>query len=126
MTLESSNNDTYNWSAALRKKQDDFKCLLDSIESLDEKTKVLWMDIYFNAFNDRMLSQNLFDTLWPLVRDNPDSHAIHGQTLAKYVEKLTKSNDQIIKLADLVEKAKEKDEVIDADDIMKKIHGGKR
>lgn len=124
--MESSNNNSYNWSADLRKKQDDFKGLLDSINSLDEKTKVLWMDIYFNAFNDRMLAQNLFDSLWPTVRDNPDAHAIHGPTLARYVEKLTKSNDQIIKLADLVERAKEKDDVINVDDVMKQIHGGKR
>jgi len=126
MSSESSNNSGYHWDKDLSKKLEDFSALLDSIESLDDKTKVLWKDIYSNAFSDRKLAQNLFDNLWEIVRIVPENHAIHGDRLAKYVERMSKSNDQLIKLADLIEKAKEKGEEIDSGDIYGRIGQGRK
>jgi hypothetical protein len=121
MSSESSNQSQYNWTLELKRKTDGFGELLDTIGSLDDKTKLLWKDIYTNAFNDRMLAQNLYDNLWEIVHVNPDLHAIHGASLSKYVERLSRCNDQLIKLADLVEKAKEKDDEIDGGAIYGKI-----
>lgn len=126
MSSESSNNGGYHWDDELNKKLQDFSGLLDSIESLDERTKVLWKDIYSNAFSDRKLAQNLFDNLWEIVRITPESHAIHGDRLSKYIERMSKANDQLIKLADLVESAKDKSEEIDGGAIYGQIGQGRK
>jgi hypothetical protein len=44
------------------------------------------------------------------VHGNPEQHVIHGDHLSKYMERMTRSNDQLLKLADLVYKAKDKQE----------------
>lgn len=121
MTSDSSNSGGYHWNKDLEKKLSGFSELLDSIESLDNKTRTLWKDIYSNAFSDRKLAQNLYDNLWSIVEEEPVTHAIHGDRLAKYVERMSKSNDQIIKLADLVERAKEKESKIDSNSIYEQL-----
>jgi hypothetical protein len=40
------------------------------------------------------------------VHGNPDMHALHGDRLVKYLERMEKANDQILKLTDLVQKIK--------------------
>lgn len=124
MSSGSSNVGKYRWTEELRNKLKDFKDLLDSISELDNKTKALWSDIYFNAFKDRELSLKCFDNLWNIVEDKPENHAIHGDRLSKYIERMSKANDQLIKLADLVERAKEKSEEVDVDSVFETISGG--
>lgn len=95
----------------LEKKADkamkDFSALLDQFSSLEEKKKSLWKNIYENAITDRNNAYMLFADLYRHVCDNESQHSIHGQTLAKYIEKMTKANDQIVKLAEMIDEQAE-------------------
>lgn len=83
----------------------DFSALLDSIDAGLDKKKTLWKQIYENAITDRMNSYLVFADLYINVHGHSDQHAIHGQNLAKYLERMTKCNEQLLKLAELVANA---------------------
>lgn len=108
-------------SAELDKKIESFKSLLDGIDSLSDKRKELWKEIYENALIDRRLAYDMFDSLYPKMLADPDQHAIHGPSISKYLERMSKSNDQIIKLSELISEAVTSDEAITSDDIYAKI-----
>jgi len=97
-----------------------FSDLLDSLESTEDKKKMLWKEVYENALNDRESAGLLFTDLLTQSRGNSANHAMFGQIMSKYLERMCKSNDQILKLAELISKVDESD-IIDADDIFKKI-----
>lgn len=80
----------------------DFSSLLDVLSSVEEKTKSLWKQIYENAVEDRKNAFIMWFNLYSHVNGNPTEHAIHGQNLSKYLERMSKANDQMIKLAQLV------------------------
>jgi len=86
-----------------------FDVLLSAISSTEDKQKSLWRQIYENAITDRMNSYLLWTNLYSLVVTNASDHAMHGQNLARYIERMSKANDQLIKLAELVGNAKKKD-----------------
>lgn len=104
----------------------DFSALLDSLSSLEEKKKSLWKQIYENAVTDRKNAYILFGDLYKNVHNNPNEHAIHGQTLAKYLERMEKSNQQLIKLAEMIDDVVESEEELlsDEDAIYDKIQKG--
>jgi hypothetical protein len=52
---------------------------------------------------------------------NDTNHAIHAQNMAKYIEKMSRSNDQLLKLAELIAAAEEKSEEINAENIYSAI-----
>lgn len=87
-----------------------FVDLLDSIDTIDERLKLLWKQIYENALIDRRNAYLVWTDLYMAVHGNPEQHVIHGDHLSKYMERMTRSNDQLLKLADLVYKAKDKQE----------------
>lgn len=99
----------------------DFSGLLSSIESLDDKKKKLWLEIYENAITDRQNSYAMFSELVTLVQGKSSEHAIHGKTIATYIERMSKANEQLIKLADLIAKAEEKDKEIDTESIFNQL-----
>jgi len=79
-----------------------FGDLLNAIKDLDSKKKLLWLDIYNNAVDDRENAAVLFmDTLMQ-VKGNVANHNILGPVVAKYLERMSKANDQILKLAELI------------------------
>lgn len=86
-----------------------FKELLDTITSLEEKRKTLWLDIYTNALQDRDYALQMYTHLSGFVSADAQQHALHGPNIAKYLERMSKSNDQLLKLAELVSSAMEKD-----------------
>jgi hypothetical protein len=89
---------------------------------VSNKKKKLWKEIYENAVTDRQNAYVLFNTLMDIVQNNSTEHAIHGKTLATYIEKMSKANDQIIRLAELVSKSEIKEsENIDPEEMFKKI-----
>lgn len=88
-----------------------FSDLLDSLAGVDERVKLLWKQIYENALTDRRNAYMVWSDLYMTVHGNPEQHVIHGDHLSKYMERITRSNDQILKLADLVYKAKDKQEL---------------
>lgn len=99
----------------------DFSSLLEEIESLNDKKRRLWTEIYENAITDRHNSYSMFVKLVMIVQDKSSEHAVHGKTMATYLERMSKSNDQLIKLAELIAKADKSEEELSPDDIFEKI-----
>lgn len=111
--------------------------LLDSLDIVDKK-KGLWKEIYSNSLQDREYAQKMYASLSAIVLQDPTQHAIHGPNIAKYIERMSRSNDQLLKLAELIANAEpaeanetplSPDEIYDrlatVDDISKKISGAK-
>lgn len=107
----------------LESKVKDFSSLLDQIEGLSDKKKKLWKEIYENAICDRQNAYILFAKLVSIVEDKSTEHAVHGRSLASYIEKMSKANDQLIRLAELVAKAEKTNDEIDPEEMFKKING---
>jgi hypothetical protein len=102
----------------------DFGEILQDIESIDDKMRRLWKEIYENAIADRQNSYVMFTKLVKIVQDKSTEHAVHGKTIAVYIERMQKANEQLVKLAELIARAKSKDDEIDPDDVFRKINGG--
>ncbi len=100
----------------------DFSGLLNQIESLSDKKRQLWTEIYENAITDRQNSYAMFARLVQIAQDKSSEHAVHGKTIATYIERMSKANDQLIKLAELIDKADKKNEDIDPEDLFDKIN----
>jgi len=100
-----------------------FEDLLDSIENIEGKKKQLWKEIYENAFIDRMNAYMLFTDAYTNMQSGTASHVQLGSQLTKYIERMNKSNDQLLKLAELIAKEEEKSNKINPDDLFKEIQG---
>lgn len=94
----------------VEKNIDDFNQLIDTLGSLHDKKKALWKQIYNNAVLDRRNAHIMFGDLFAKVYGSVADHAIHGPTLAKYLERMEKSNTQLIKLAEILDEAVNEDE----------------
>jgi len=99
----------------------DFSSLLDSLEDLADKKKHLWRQIYENAVNDRDAAGILFLDLFVTTAGNATQHTLNGTILSKYLERMCRSNDQLIKLAELIERADQANSKLDIDDMYNKI-----
>ena len=100
-----------------------FADILDNIDSLEDKKKLLWKEIYENALEDREKSKMLFNDAYISMQGGVNEHMNIGSIMSKYIERMSKSNDQILKLAELISKEEEKAETISDDDIFGKING---
>jgi hypothetical protein len=100
----------------------DFGDLLKNIESLDDKKRQLWKEIYENAISDRQNAYVMFARLVTIVEKKSTEHAVHGKTIATYIERMSKANDQLIKLAELIAKAERGSEEIDSEEMFRKIN----
>lgn len=98
-----------------------FSDILDSIDSLENKKKMLWKEIYENAIEDREKSKMLFNDAYISMSGGTNEHMNIGSIMSKYIERMSKSNDQILKLAELIAKEEEKTETISNEDIFSKI-----
>ena len=107
---------------SVSKKVEAFKDLLDNLEEIDDKKKILWKEIYDNAVNDRNMADMLFTDSWQRMNgSNPLTHEVVGTTMSKYLERMCKSNEQILRLAELIHKAEEKSSKINPDDLFDQI-----
>lgn len=106
----------------LEQKAKDFSDLLDQIDGVSDKKKKLWKEIYENAIVDRQNAYILFSSLVNIVENDSTEHAVHGKNLSTYIERMSKANDQLIKLAELVEKAETAEESIDPEDMFRRIN----
>lgn len=102
------------------KKIMNFSDLLMSISDLDDKKKILWREIYDNAINDRENASILFTDTLMQVKGNAANHNILGPVISKYLERMSRANDQILKLAELV--GKEDAKTMSTDSIFDKIN----
>ena len=104
-----------------KQKVKEFSDLLDSIDSLQDKKKALWKEIYENALSDRENAFILFNEAYRSMSSTAAEHISVGPILNKYLERMNKANDQLIKLAELLSKAEEQSSKIDPDDLFSKI-----
>ena len=105
------------------RKTEQFGALLESIENLEDKKKHLWREIYENAIVDRMNAYMLFTDVYGCMTGDKADHVTLGPMMAKYIERMNKSNDQLLKLADLIAKEEEKAAAIDPDGLFAQIAG---
>ena len=105
------------------RKTEQFGALLESIENLEDKKKHLWREIYENATVDRMNAYMLFTDVYGCMTGDKADHVTLGPMMAKYIERMNKANDQLLKLADLIAKEEERASQIVPDDIFSQIQG---
>ncbi len=89
---------------------------VESLSASDRK-KALWIETYSNAVRDRSLAYSMYKSITVNVEEDPSQHAVHGATIAKYLERMSKSNDQILKLSELVGNVEEATEELDQEQI---------
>ena len=100
-----------------------FSDILDNIDSLEDKKKMLWKEIYENSLDDREKAKMLFNDAYLSMTHDIPTHMNIGAIMSKYLERMSKSNYQILKLAELIAREEEKSEVVSDDDIFSKING---
>ena len=105
----------------IKTKVDGFGDLLESIENIKDKKKHLWKEIYENAIVDRMNAYMLFTDVYTTMNGSTTDHVQLGAILSKYIERMNKANDQLLKLAELISKEEEQSSKIIPDDIFKQI-----
>ena len=98
-----------------------FSDLLDNLKNTEDKKKMLWKESYQNALDDRENANILLIDLMKVSMNNTANHIQFGSLMTKYIERMSKSNDQILKLAELISKEEEKADYISDDDIFDKI-----
>jgi len=106
---------------SIKERIKDFSGLLNQIESINDKKKQLWKEIYENAICDRQNAYIMFTKLVMIVQDKSTEHAVHGRAISSYIERMSKANDQLIKLAELVARAEIAAETINPEDLFDKI-----
>lgn len=107
----------------VNKKTEQFGALLESIENIEDKKKHLWREIYENAIVDRMNAYMLFTDVYSCMTGDKADHVTLGPMMAKYIERMNKANDQLIKLAELISREEEKASQIDPDNLFAQISG---
>jgi hypothetical protein len=99
-----------------------FADILDTLDSLEEKKKMLWKEIYEHSIEDREKAKLLFNDAYISMQGGINEHMNIGAIMSKYLERMCRSNDQILKLAELIAKEEEKSDGISDDDIFSKIN----
>ena len=98
-----------------------FSELLDDLTSTEDKKKMLWKEIYENAVSDRERAGILYTEAYKTMGHSAQDHVAIGSIMSKYLERMCKSNDQILNLATLIAKAEEQERNVDPDDLFGKI-----
>ena len=103
------------------KKIETFSDILDGLHGTADKKKLLWKEIYENALIDRENASILFTDLLLHTKGDATSHVMCGTIMSKYLERMSKSNDQILRLAEIIQKAEQENTTIDPDEIFDQI-----
>jgi hypothetical protein len=98
-----------------------FSEIVGKMNELPEEKKTLYKEIYENAITDRQHSYGMYRILLTICDTNSTEHAVHARSIATFIEKMSRANDQIIKLADLLRRAEEREQEIDPEDMFKAI-----
>jgi hypothetical protein len=106
---------------AIEERSKDFSDLLDQIDTLNDKKKRLWKEIYENACSDRQNAYAMFIQMCRIAKDASTEHAVHGKSIAAYLERMGRANEQLIRLADLIAKAESSEDQIDPDEVYDSI-----
>jgi hypothetical protein len=113
-------NEQLNILDSKAKKAKQFEELLESIEGLDDKKRILWTEIYKNAITDRESASILYTDTIMQLKGNAANHTILGPVVVKYIERMSRANDQLIKLAEII--TKEDNRPIDSNSIYDQIN----
>lgn len=105
----------------IEKKRSNFDQILSKISNIDSKKKSLWLEIYGNAVDDRERASMLFTEAYQSMGNSTADHVAIGAIMAKYLERMSKSNDQIMNLATLIDKSERAEENLDPEALFKKI-----
>ena len=54
------------------------------------------------------------------IQGNLTNHQTYGTIMSKYLERMAKSNDQILKLAELIQKSEAEESKVDPNDLFSK------
>ena len=81
-----------------------------------DKSKLL-EDAIKNIQADREVTSDLLYELRDDILNNKTNHTAAGQTAAKYVETLQRSNEQLVKIIAMMDKKENKEEKIDKDSL---------
>jgi len=103
------------------KKIEDFADILNDLADVTDKKKLLWKEIYENAVRDRSAAGALFTEAYRQMQNGTAEHITLGATLTKYLERMGKSNEQILRLAELISKSESRQAKIDPDDLYAQI-----
>lgn len=109
--------------ADIEQKISSFSDLLRDIESLDDKKRELWKQIYEAAVTDRQNAYVVFGQLFNIVNGKTTEYAVHGRTMTACIERMSKSNDQLIRLAELIAKAQGGADELDPEAMFERIRG---
>ena len=69
-----------------------------------------------NIQDDREVTRELLDDVIRYISKNEEHHKFVGQTAAKYVETLQRSNEQLVKISGLIHKQQSGDTGLSDDD----------
>ena len=122
MSLDKVSNALQDFDS-LKKKVEEFSDVLQKIEHADAKKKILWKEIYENAITDRQNAHVLFVEAYTTMSQGTTEHATLGSTLTKYLERMNKANDQLLKLAEIMARSEDEFNKINADDLFDQIQG---
>ena len=100
-----------------------FSDLLDSLSKTEDKKKLLWKEAYQNALDDRENANILLVDLLKVSIGNTANQIQFGPMMSKYLERMSKSNDQILKLAEIIAKEQETADTVSDDEIFSQITG---
>jgi hypothetical protein len=123
-TQDEVNYEIEKYASEISTKTKDFSELLDELVDISDKKKKLWKEIYENALVDRHNAYSMFTQLVSITQDKSAEHAIHGRTVSSYLERMSKANEQLIRLAELIGKSESKTQEIDQEELYKKINNG--
>ena len=105
----------------IEEKTKKFEEMLSELVSSDDKKKLLWKEIYENLNLDRQNAHVLFVDAYTQMRTGIAEHAAIGAILSKYLERMNKSNEQLLKLAEVIARAEAENNKIDPDDLFSQI-----
>lgn len=121
MQIEEKLEKALDFADKLKKKVSEFSDMLDELSSTEDKKKLLWRQIYENALIDRENASMLFTDAWSRMSVGSSEHVALGSTLTKYLERMSKSNEQILRLAEMINKFEEQESSISPDEIFSTI-----
>jgi len=101
-------------------KIEQFSDLLETLSNTEDKKKFLWKESYQNAIDDRENANILLVDLIKVSINNSTNHLQFGNLMSKYIERMSKANDQILKLAEILSKEMQEQQISD-DEIFDKI-----
>ena len=104
-----------------KEKVESFAELLDTLSSTDDKRKILWKEIYNNAVTDRENAYILYLNAYTTFAGGQGEHVTVGPIIVKYLERMSKANEQLLKLAEIIKSTQDEVERITPDDIFSKI-----